>query len=845
MVMVLNAGEPDRKTRRTDVQCGTLHEPRGAHQQVSDMCTLFGFPILVYHSNFTPLYSTSPFVVLVLLLTLHKGLQVTQVHLLIADQPFRISSCFLIILSSTSGMLSMSSPSLPESGFVPRKEFIRDQHTNPNYFALLALSSSNSIRLYSFAPAAIHAFRHLFEERGIILASREDTENKFFEFSLDGKPWAYPKAVTTEKLLLDILAVIFKCGYSYLSTIDYGREQDDRLAMAFSKPMSSPLAPTRSPPTPSSPFPDASTSHIYERSKDRRVPFALSFTSATLLRVIYPPLHLTPAILQAVRGSWPRGVVSEKSVGDNSFEFKLKGYKCGHYFYNQIRYSHRPGFQQDTFAEDSLRHILSLLTSLDMHSFSLLASISLTGRSRVKDLWIFTGPAPPEDPALPEVLDHSALDNSLVESRGLGVEITTGSRRPQNQHRKHVTEPASLPSNRTEQPAPQAHLLRKPAPRAQIPISAVHDTDIHDHEPSPPVHRANLPSTISSGIENMTGVGAIGNSPAVLYSPSPYDVGNRMLPLGTESTLSRPRNETPPERSRLHLRPTFDQVKTLPLAVSGSPSSSPHRKSPTQDDSESYELSRSLPAQPLLSPGTFRDSAFSGKSEKSLEIPIKRTGPANASLNQDTASKSKQTQDRHHFNGPILSGGWQPTPIDEKVAEDATRKFATVFKTAVDTRIHETGSRVESPEVILPDATLRQSEAALVGMTASKNSMPPVVHRENTPRKESQNSVGGASGQGWVLVNVEGGSPMSQQPNTPRTLYPPSGLPSDMHGISSIVPNAKAIAIMDAVNSKHKKSRSASNNKAVSEGVGNVRRFFSLNRKNSVSEFPKLQVICF
>lgn len=716
-------------------------------------------------------------------------------------------------------MLSMSSPSLPESGFVPRKEFIRDQPTNPNYFALLALSSSNSIRLYSFAPAAIHAFRHLFEERGIILASREDTENKFFEFSLDGKPWAYPKAITTEKLLLDILAVIYKCGYSYLSTIDYGREHDDRLAMAFSKPMSSPLALARSPPTPSSPFPDVSTSHIYERSKDKRVPFALSFTSATLLRVISPPLHLTPAILQAVRGSWPRGVVSEKSVGDNSFEFKLKGYKW---------------FQQDTFAEDSLRHILSLLTSLDMHSFSLLASISLTSRSRVKDLWIFTGPAPPEDPALPEMLDHAALDDSLVESRGLGVEITTGSRRPQIQHRKHATEPASLPSNRTEQPTPQAHLLRKPAPRAQIPISAVHDTEIQDHEPSPPVHRANLPSTISSGIENMTGVGAIGNPPAVLYSPSPYDVGNRMLPLGTESTFSKPRNETPSQRSRPHLQPTFDQVKTLPLAVPGSLPSSPHRKSPIQDDSESYELSRSLPAQPLLSPGAFRDSAFSGNSEKSCETPIKWPGPANASLNQDTALRSKQTQDRQHFNGPILPGGWQPTPIDEKLEEDATRKFATVSKTADDTRIHETGSRVESPEVILPDATLRQSEAALVGMTATNNSMPPVVHREKTPKKESQNSVGGTSGQGWVLVNVEGGSPMSQfQPNTPRTPYSPSGLPSDMHGINPVVPNAKAIVIMDAVNSKHKKSRSASNNKAVSEGVGSVRRFFSLNKKNS------------
>jgi hypothetical protein len=47
-----------------------------------------------------------------------------------------------------------------------------------------------------------------------------------------------------------------------------------------------------------------------------------------MLRVIAPPLHSTPAILQAVRGSWPRGVVSEKKVGDNCFEFKLKGYKC-------------------------------------------------------------------------------------------------------------------------------------------------------------------------------------------------------------------------------------------------------------------------------------------------------------------------------------------------------------------------------------------------------------------------------------------------------------------------------------------------------------------------------------
>lgn len=76
----------------------------------------------------------------------------------------------------------------------------------------------------------------------------------------------------------------------------------------------------------SSPIHNASSSTLSYNAP--RAPFALSFLSATLLRVIAPPLHSTPAILQAVRGSWPRGVVSEKKVGDAAFEFKLKGYKC-------------------------------------------------------------------------------------------------------------------------------------------------------------------------------------------------------------------------------------------------------------------------------------------------------------------------------------------------------------------------------------------------------------------------------------------------------------------------------------------------------------------------------------
>ena len=223
--------------------------------------------------------------------------------------------------------MPMSANLTPEPSFTPRKEFLRIPIAAPDSFALLALSSANYIRLYSFPAPVVDALRQLFEQ-SIILSSREDLPLGLYEFALDGKPWANAKAVSTEKLLLDILAVIYQCGYSYLSTIDYGRESDDRLAMVFSKPGVAPLLNSQTANSLSPSIPANSTSSLNNKERVQRVPFALSFASATLMRVIAPPLHLTPAILQAVRASWPRGVVSEKKVGDNSFEFKLKGYKC-------------------------------------------------------------------------------------------------------------------------------------------------------------------------------------------------------------------------------------------------------------------------------------------------------------------------------------------------------------------------------------------------------------------------------------------------------------------------------------------------------------------------------------
>ncbi len=215
----------------------------------------------------------------------------------------------------------MSNSSSPQDSFIPRREFIREQKHTPNTFSLLAIASSNCIRLYSFPLPVISHLHRFFDQRSLVSAFREDASHGLYEFALEGKPWTNVKSAATERLLMEILSIIYQHGYSFLSSIDYGREIDDRLAMAFSKPSVTPS------PRSDSPLPEGSKISHSDKSKVK-VPFALSFPSATTLRVICPPLDTTPAILQAVRGSWPRGVVSERKIGDHSFEFKLKGYKC-------------------------------------------------------------------------------------------------------------------------------------------------------------------------------------------------------------------------------------------------------------------------------------------------------------------------------------------------------------------------------------------------------------------------------------------------------------------------------------------------------------------------------------
>lgn len=237
---------------------------------------------------------------------------------------------------ASSSFLTMSPISPADSNIVPRREFIRDQHPASN-FSILALSGPALLRLYSFPPDAVHALRKHLDSAHLILSSREVIQNNFCELSLDGKPWSNPKSTRTEKLLIDILCVLYRNDYNFLSTLDYGREQDDRIVMAFSRPSQS------QPAAPLAPFHKKSSDSLTAVPPHPvKVPFAISFINQSVLRVIAPPLHLTPAILQTVRGSWPRGVVSEKKVAENVYEFKFKGYGCNViYLINLANLTHR------------------------------------------------------------------------------------------------------------------------------------------------------------------------------------------------------------------------------------------------------------------------------------------------------------------------------------------------------------------------------------------------------------------------------------------------------------------------------------------------------------------------
>ncbi|QRW04720.1 hypothetical protein RhiLY_03719 [Ceratobasidium sp. AG-Ba] len=236
------------------------------------------------------------------------------------------------------------------TNFQPRSEFVRSDN-KPQSYALVALNGTDTLRCHGVSPAALTALREVFGDDMRLYG--ENAENHVAEFVFRNSPWSN-KSVRSETLITNMFAVLLIHQYTFLTAIDYGRQYLDKLSLTFTRPTSI-----------SNPAP--ATESV----------FALSFTAPTTLRVVAAPLHATPAILQSVRGTWPRGVKSERKLGNGSWEFRLRGFGY---------------FSSEKTDEAVLPHVFTLLRVLDSHAFKLLAAVPIGGRSRAKDLWLFSAP---------------------------------------------------------------------------------------------------------------------------------------------------------------------------------------------------------------------------------------------------------------------------------------------------------------------------------------------------------------------------------------------------------------------------------------------------------------------
>ncbi|KAG0709040.1 hypothetical protein DFH29DRAFT_354608 [Suillus ampliporus] len=763
----------------------------------------------------------------------------------------------------------MQPGSMTDSGFIPRKEFIRDQRAT-SIFSLLAISGSSCVRLYSFPPDVIAALRRLLDHFYLNAGFREDTLQNLCEFTLTQKPWNSPKSPRTERILLDIFAVIYRFGYTILSTVDYGRERDDRLAISFSR-----LLTPASPALPFAPAPAGSGSNLSHQTGlqiERRMPFAISFVSQTIMRVINPPLNATPAILQAVRGSWPRGVLSEKKT-DNAYEFKLKGYSW---------------FHEDTFATDSLRHILSLLSSLDAYACSLAISLAINGRSRVKDLWVFTGPGTTEtDPYWPESpisQSGSMLDVrrsrrvSTPEPQEVGMipsslhrKAATGPQHPPHglpssqtspHHLRSVTESVTLPHLSTNLPprAVPGIPMRKPAPRAQVPVSV--DFDTQDDEDRGQF-RTSLASAVPSSCENMTGVGSMArnrftSNPIYTATPGPFPDTDHPNEDAVHSSPPpdrhhrRPRSRSPsPKRRVSALRPVSTRSKTPPLLRSHSPPRDPRTSS---QPPASHDISMNE-GPPLLSPGMFRmrDSAYSVNTVDTTDTSsgFKWTGLGRPDGIENIEEVHEEPSEEQTPRLPVLPGAWAMTPEEERPEMSSRMTDAPMaderglhleHRRSPDKSLHDIDARVASPELV-SDQAVRKSEAGLIGMISPPRSSPPPIHppsRDSLYKRKASSSTDppaspikpgsrSGSGNGWVLVNVEGKEHMTASMSTPAG-SPTSPTHVERGGKrttsataerASMSAAAKAIAVIDAQDTKPKKRQST--------GSG-LRRLLSISR---------------
>jgi hypothetical protein len=177
------------------------------------------------------------------------------------------------------------------------------------------------------------------------------------------------------------------------------------------------------------------------------------------------------------------------------------------------------------------------------------------------------------------------LDTSIADSTGSSKMSSPNNLYPQlppvTVRVRAATERAGLALSHS----PPGGILRKPAPRAQVPVSVNLDAPM-DTEPSPDQEqfRAVLPSVVSSNAENTTGVGTVARgagqsayTPDVIYTTTEQNyvsAGQPSSPGGPMTAPKRPRSPSPPTAGSPP-RPVSTRAKTPPLLTTLSRPSSP------------------------------------------------------------------------------------------------------------------------------------------------------------------------------------------------------------------------------------------------------------------------------
>ena len=396
---------------------------------------------------------------------------------------------------------------------------------------------------------------------------------------------------------------------------------------------------------------------------------------------------------------------------------------------------------------------------------------------------------------------------------------------------------------------------RKPAPRAQVPISVDFDAPDDDEHGR---YRTSLPSAVPSSCENMTGVGTLGRNrflSKTIYPPnsgeppeSKYD-DEETIRSTPEQRANGSRSPSPHRRVSA-MRPVSTRAKTPPLLTTHPRDPRTPLPPPGGPRAQDFVLGEN---PTLLSPGMFRirDSAFSSNSidtTGSCDVPMRWTGLGKPegieNIQEEQELFTEEPKPHPVLHVPVLPGSWSMTPEEEaSEANDSSKTDEATVRPEhnrhPDRSLHDVDARVALPELVR-DGAVRKSEAGMIGMIAPRSPPPPSSRdslgkskgSSSAPASPTKTGSRSGSGNGWVLVNVEGkdhANGHSPSPITSPTI-PNQDRARRVSHVNEKAPMstaAKAIVVIDAKDSKSARVRG---------GGSGLRRLLSLSRPGKGAE---------